>query len=54
MNCSSTADGKAHVLSYIDTWNNYYAKPFNWKFTTADLEKLLNQKPIELPIKAVI
>lgn len=52
MNCSSTDHGKAHVLSYIDTWNKYYAKPFNWKYTTADLEKLLNQKPIELPVGA--
>ena len=54
MNSSSTDEGKEHVLNYIDTWNWYYAKPFNWKFTTADLEKLMDQKPIELPVGEVI
>jgi len=32
----------AHVLKYIGTWYIYYAGPFDWKITTADLEKLQN------------
>ena len=52
MDCPSTDHGKTHVLNYIDTWNEHYARPFNWKFTTADLEQLLDQKPIELPVGA--
>ncbi len=53
MDCPGTEDGKTHVLSFIDTWNAYYAKPFNWKFTSADLEIMLKQKPIELPAETV-
>lgn len=54
MNCSSTEAGMAYVLSYIGTWNNYYAKPFNWKFTAADLEQLQNQEPFKLPVDVAI
>ncbi len=54
MNCSSTEAGMAHVLKYIGTWNNYYAKPFNWKFTAADLEQLQTQEPFKLPVEAAI
>ncbi len=54
MNCPSTEAGKAHVLSYIDTWNTYYAKPFDWKYTTDDLEKLMDQEPVELPVETAI
>ena len=54
MNCTSTEAGMAHVLNYISTWNNYYARPFDWKFTTADLEQLQSQEPIKLPVEAVI
>jgi len=49
MNESSTEAGKEHVLNFIDTWNNYYAKPFNWKFTVDDLKKLLAMEPVKLP-----
>ena len=54
MNCSSTEAGMAHVFDFLGTWNNYYAKPFNWKFTAADLEQLLSQEPIKLPVEAAI
>ena len=54
MNCSSTEAGMKHVLDFLGTWNNYYARPFNWKFTTADLEQLLTQEPIKLPLEAAI
>jgi len=54
MNCSSTEAGMAHVLDFLGTWNNYYAKPFNWKFTAADLEQLQSQEPIKLPLEAAI
>jgi len=54
MNCSSTEAGMTHVLDFLGTWNNYYARPFNWKFTTADLEQLLTQEPIKLPLEAAI
>ncbi len=54
MNCPGTEAGMAHVLNYINTWNQCYAEPFNWKFTTADLEKLLNKKPFKLPIETAL
>ena len=54
MDCSSTEAGMAHVLDFLSTWNIYYAKPFKWKFTTADLEQLLSQEPIKLPVEAAI
>ncbi len=49
MDVSSTEAGQNHTMSYLDTWNSYYAKPFNWKFTTNDLKAMLYQEPIELP-----
>jgi transposase len=49
MDVSSTEAGYNHTLNYIDTWNNYYAKPFNWKFTANDLKDMLSQEPIKLP-----
>jgi len=54
MNCSSTKAGIAHVLNNIGTWNSYYVRPFDWKFTTADLEQLQSQEPIKLPVEAAI
>ena len=53
MDLPSTEAGQTHVLDFIETWNIYYAKPFNWKFTTADLEKMMEPKSIKLPFKAV-
>jgi len=49
MDVASTAAGQHHTLSFIDTWNIYYAKPFNWKFTAGDLKDMLFQEPIKLP-----
>lgn len=54
MNCSSTEAGMEHVLNFIDTWDRYYAKPFNWKYTAADLKEMMEQKPIILPESAKI
>jgi len=44
----------AHVLSYAGTWNNYFTKPFDWKYTSAGLEQPLNREPIKLPVEAAI
>jgi hypothetical protein len=49
MNEPGTEAGKEHVLNFIDTWDNYYAKPFYWKFTVDDLKKLLAMEPVKLP-----
>jgi transposase len=49
MDVSSTEAGHIHTLNYIDTWNSYYAKPFNWRFTVDDLKKLISQEPVKLP-----
>ncbi|RJX25515.1 MAG: IS630 family transposase [Dethiobacter sp.] len=50
MDVSSTVAGQNHTLNFIDTWNSYYTKPFNWKFTVSDLKEMLSQEPITLPI----
>lgn len=49
MDAASTEAGQKHTLRFLDTWNGYYAKPFNWKFTTSDLKEMLDREPIKLP-----
>jgi len=33
--------GMDEVLQFINTWNENWAHPFNWKFTVDDLKKLI-------------
>ena len=42
--------GMELVLQFVNTWNNNWAHPFDWKFTVDDLEKLLGfEQQIVLP-----